>query len=389
MVYLDNNATTPVDRRVYEAMSPYLFEKFGNPSTLYSIGAEARAAVEEARKKVADLVGAKPDEIVFTGCGSESDNMALKGVAFAHMERGKHIIVSSVEHHAVLNTAAYLEKIGFEVTYLPVDRYGMVDPDDLRQAIRTDTILVSVMLANNEIGTIQPIKELCLVSHERGVLFHTDAVQAAGKLRIDVEELGVDLLSLSAHKIYGPKGVGALYIRKGTKIYPLIHGGHQERGRRAGTENVAGIVGFGKAAEIALQEMEEEAVRIAGLRDRLEGGILERIEDVLINGHPEKRLPNTTNISFRYIEGEAIILKLASHGIFASTGSACSSDTLEPSHVLMAIGLSPEVGHGSVRFSLGKFNTADDVDRTLEVLPEVVSNLREMSPFWREKNVQR
>ncbi|RKZ02212.1 MAG: cysteine desulfurase NifS, partial [Candidatus Hydrothermota bacterium] len=289
----------------------------------------------------------------------------------------------------VLNTAAYLEKIGFEVTYLPVDRYGMVDPDDLRRAIRTDTILVSVMLANNEIGTIQPIKELCLVSHERGVLFHTDAVQAAGKLRIDVEELGVDLLSLSAHKIYGPKGVGALYIRKGTKIHPLIHGGHQERGRRAGTENVAGIVGFGKAAEIALQEMEEEAVRIAGLRDRLEGGILERIEDVLINGHPEKRLPNTTNISFRYIEGEAIILKLASHGIFASTGSACSSDTLEPSHVLMAIGLSPEVGHGSVRFSLGKFNTADDVDRTLEVLPEVVSNLREMSPFWREKNVQR
>ena len=389
MVYLDNNATTPVDRRVYEAMSPYLFEKFGNPSTLYSIGAEARAAVEEARKKVADLIGAKPDEIVFTGCGSESDNMALKGVAFAQMERGKHIIVSSVEHHAVLNTAAYLEKIGFEVTYLPVDRYGMVDPDDLRQAIRTDTILVSIMLANNEIGTIQPIKELCLVSHERGVLFHTDAVQAAGKLRIDVEELGVDLLSLSAHKIYGPKGVGALYIRKGTKIYPLIHGGHQERGRRAGTENVAGIVGFGKAAEIALQEMEEEAVRIAGLRDRLEGGILERIEDVLINGHPEKRLPNTTNISFRYIEGEAIILKLASHGIFASTGSACSSDTLEPSHVLMAIGLSPEVGHGSVRFSLGKFNTADDVDRTLEVLPEVVSNLREMSPFWREKNVQR
>ena len=389
MVYLDNNATTPVDRRVYEAMSPYLFEKFGNPSTLYSIGAEARAAVEEARKKVADLVGAKPDEIVFTGCGSESDNMALKGVAFAQMERGKHVIVSSIEHHAVLNTAAYLEKIGFEVTYLPVDRYGMVDPDDLRQAIRTDTILVSIMLANNEIGTIQPIKELCLVSHERGVLFHTDAVQAAGKLRIDVEELGVDLLSLSAHKIYGPKGVGALYIRKGTKVHPLIHGGHQERGRRAGTENVAGIVGFGKAAEIALQEMEEEAVRIAGLRDRLEGGILERIEDVLINGHPEKRLPNTTNISFRYIEGEAIILKLASHGIFASTGSACSSDTLEPSHVLMAIGLSPEVGHGSVRFSLGKFNTADDVDRTLEVLPEVVSNLREMSPFWREKNVQR
>jgi len=389
MVYLDNNATTPVDRRVYEAMTPYLFEKFGNPSTLYSIGAEARSAVEEARRKVADLVGARPDEIVFTGCGTESDNMALKGVAFAHMERGKHIIVSSIEHHAVLNTAAYLEKIGFEVTYLPVDRYGMVDPDDLRRAIRSDTILVSIMLANNEIGTIQPIKELCSVSHEKGVLFHTDAVQAAGKLRIDVEELGVDLLSLSAHKIYGPKGVGALYIRKGTKIHPLIHGGHQERGRRAGTENVAGIVGFGKAAQIALQEMEEEAVWIAELRDRLERGILERIEDVLINGHPEKRLPNTTNISFRYIEGEAIILKLASHGIFASTGSACSSDTLEPSHVLMAIGLSPEVGHGSVRFSLGKFNTADDVDRTLEVLPEVVSNLREMSPFWRKKNVQR
>ena len=389
MVYLDNNATTPVDRRVYEAMTPYLFEKFGNPSTLYSIGAEARSAVEEARRKVADLVGARPDEIVFTGCGTESDNMALKGVAFAHMERGKHIIVSSIEHHAVLNTAAYLEKIGFEVTYLPVDRYGMVDPDDLRRAIRSDTILVSIMLANNEIGTIQPIKELCSVSHEKGVLFHTDAVQAAGKLRIDAEELGVDLLSLSAHKIYGPKGVGALYIRKGTKIHPLIHGGHQERGRRAGTENVAGIVGFGKAAQIALQEMEEEAVWIAKLRDRLERGILERIEDVLINGHPEKRLPNTTNISFRYIEGEAIILKLASHGIFASTGSACSSDTLEPSHVLMAIGLSPEVGHGSVRFSLGKFNTADDVDRTLEVLPEVVSNLREMSPFWRKKNVQR
>ena len=389
MVYLDNNATTPVDRRVYEAMSPYLFEKFGNPSTLYSIGAEARTAVEEARKRVADLVGASPDEIVFTGCGSESDNMALKGVAFAHMERGKHIIVSSIEHHAVLNTAAYLEKIGFEVTYLPVDRHGLVDPNDLRRAIRSDTVLVSIMLANNEIGTIQPVKELCSVSHEKGVLFHTDAVQAAGKLKIDVEELGVDLLSLSAHKIYGPKGVGALYIRKGTKIHPLIHGGHQERGRRAGTENVAGIVGFGKAAEIALQEMEEEAVRIAELRDRLEMGILERIEDVIVNGHPEKRLLNTTNIGFCYIEGEAIILKLASRGIYASTGSACSSDTLEPSHVLMAIGLSPEVGHGSVRFSLGKFNTADDVDRTLEVLPEVVSNLREMSPFWRRKNVQR
>ncbi len=384
MIYFDNNATTPLDERVFKAMEFFLREHYGNPSTLYPIGIEARKAVEKARESVAKLLSAKPDEIIFTGCGTESDNMALKGVALALRDKGKHIITTTIEHHAVLNTAKYLESLGFEVTYLKVDKYGLVDPDDFRKAIRKDTILASVMLANNEIGTIEPVEELAKIAKEHDIIFHTDAVQAVGKLPVDVNKLGADLLSLSAHKIYGPKGVGALYVRKGTPIHPLLHGGHQERGMRAGTENVAGIVGLGKAAEIALAEMEDESKQLYRLRERLEKGILERIEDVVINGHPEKRLPNTLNVAFKFAEGEAIILKLASKGICASTGSACSSESAEPSHVLLAIGLSPELCHCSVRFSLGKFNTEEEVDEVLEILEGVISELRSISPYWRK-----
>ncbi len=381
-IYLDYNATTPVDPEVVKAMLPYLEKYFHNPSSLYKGSFKVRTDVESAREKVAKLINARPEEIVFTSGGSEADNMAIKGVAFSRSQKGKHIITSSIEHHAVLHTCQFLEKMGFEVTYLPVDRYGLVDPDDLKKAIRKDTILVSIMLANNEIGTIEPIKDLAQVAHEHDVLFHTDAVQAVGKIPVDVKDLGIDLLSMSAHKFYGPKGVGALYIRKGIKISPLIHGGSQEKNRRAGTENVAGIIGMGKAAEIALEEMGEEERKIRPLRDKLEEGIVSRIPEVIVNGHPERSLYNTLNICVKYIEGESMLALLDAQGISASSGSACTSSSLEPSHVLLAIGIPHEIAHGSLRFSFGKHNTREDVDKVLEALPGIVEKLRKLSPYW-------
>ncbi len=384
-IYMDYNATTPVDPGVSEAMLPYLREKFHNPSSIYSGAKEVKKAIEEAREKVARLIGTKPKEVIFIGGGSEADNHAIKGVAFALRGKGNHIITSAIEHHAVLHTCQFLEKMGFEVTYLPVNRYGIVEPEVLKEAIREETILVSIMMANNEIGTMEPIKELAEVAHERGVLFHTDAVQAVGKIPVNVKELGVDMLSLSAHKFYGPKGVGGLYVRWGVKIPSLIHGGGQERGRRAGTENVAGIVGAGRAAEIAMEEMDEEERKIRPLRDKLEKELVGRIPQVIVNGHPEKRLYNTLNICVKGIEGEGMLALLDMNGISASSGSACTSGSLEPSHVLLAIGLPHEIAHGSLRFSLGKYNTEEDVDKVIEVLPWIVERLRAMSPFWKEK----
>jgi cysteine desulfurase len=378
-IYLDHNATTPLREEVLEAMLPYLRQAFGNASSLHSFGRAARRAIETAREQVAAALGANPREIVFTGCGTESDNQALKGIAFASRNRGDHIITSQIEHKAILETCQYLEKQGFHVTYLPVDEYGRVNPGDVAQSITDRTALVSVMFANNEVGTIQPIAEIGRVCQDRGVTFHTDAVQAVGKLPIDVDEMGIDLLSASAHKFYGPKGVGVLYVRKGTKLDPLLHGGHQERGRRAATENVAGIVGLGKALELRLGEMAEEAERLASLRNRLHAGIVERIDRVYLNGHPTARLPGTLNLSFDYVEGEGIIMGLDLAGVAVSSGSACTSASLEPSAVLLAMGVQPVPAQGSIRFSLGRENTATDVDYVLETLPPIVARLRAMS----------
>jgi cysteine desulfurase len=382
-IYMDHNATTPLREEVLEAMLPYLRDEFGNASSLHAWGIRARRAVEAARETVAAALGAQPREIIFTGSGTEADNQAIKGVAFANRNKGDHIITSRIEHKAVLETCEYLEKHGFRVTYLPVDRYGMVNPDDVARAITDRTILVSVMFANNEVGTIQPI-EIAQVCRERGVYFHTDAVQAVGKLPIDVQKLGIDLLSLSAHKFYGPKGVGALYVRKGVKIDPFLHGGHQEWGLRAATENVAGIVGLGKALELRQMEMEEEARRLTALRERLYNGIISRIDHVYLNGHPTRRLPGTLSVSFDYIEGEAIILGLDLEGVAVSSGSACTSASLEPSHVLLAMGVHPATAQGSIRFSLGRGSTEEDVDYVLEVLPPIVRRLRELSMFSEE-----
>lgn len=378
-VYMDHSATTPADPAVREAMLPYFSEKFGNPSSLYSIGREARRAIEEARQKVADLTGAKKEEIIFTGSGTESDNLAIKGAAFKNRKKGNHIITSSIEHHAVLHACKYLETQGFRVTYLPVSKEGLVNPADVERAITPETTLITIMHANNEIGTIQPVEEIGKIAREKNIPFHTDAVQTAGKLPINVDALGVNLLSMSAHKIYGPKGVGALYIRKGTFIEPQLHGGGHERNLRSSTENVPGIVGFGKACELAKQHLPEEA-KLAGLRDRLIKGILE-IKDSYLNGHPAKRLPNNANFRFSYIEGESMVLNLDMKGISASTGSACSSTSLEPSHVLLAIGLKPEEAHGSLRLTLGLGNTQEDVDYVVSVLPEIVNKLRMISPL--------
>jgi len=383
-IYMDHNATTPLREEVLEAMLPYLRDEFGNASSLHAFGIRARRAVETAREQVAAALGAQPREIIFTGCGTEADNQAIKGVAFANRSKGDHIITSRVEHKAVLETCEYLEKQGFRVTYLPVDGYGLVSPDDVAQAITDRTILVSVMFANNEVGTIQPIAEIAQVCREQGVYFHTDAVQAVGKLPIDVRQLGIDLLSLSAHKFYGPKGVGALYVRKGVRIDPLLHGGHQEWGLRAATENVAGIVGLGRALELRLTEMEAEAQRLTALRERLYQGIVARIDHVYLNGHPTRRLPGTLSVSFDYIEGEGIIMGLDLEGIAVSSGSACTSATLEPSHVLLAMGVHPATAQGSIRFSLGRGNTEEDVDTVLEVLPPIVKRLRELSMFSEE-----
>jgi cysteine desulfurase len=362
-------------------MLPYFSEIFGNPSSIYSCGQEAKGAMEEARTKVAELIGAKDEEIVFTSGGTEADNFAIKGVAYANRDKGDHIITTAIEHHAVLETCHFLETQGFKVTYLPVDEYGVVDLDELRRALNRRTILISVMHANNEIGTIEPIAEIARLAKEAGVYFHTDAVQTVGHIPINVDELGVDLLSLSAHKLYGPKGVGALYIRKGTKMVSFMHGGEQERGRRASTQNVPGIVGLGKAAEIAREEMAEEAERLSRLRDKLAQGILSRIEHSRLNGHPTKRLPNNVNVSISFAEGESMCLNLDLEGICCSTGSACSSSVTEPSHVLLALGLEPLEAHSSLRFSLGKWTTEEEIDQVLEILPRVVSKLRAMSPL--------
>ncbi|HZJ57625.1 MAG TPA: cysteine desulfurase NifS [Clostridia bacterium] len=381
-IYLDHAATTFTKKEVLNAMLPYYTQDYGNPSSIHTFGRQAQRAVDEARERTSKVLNAKFGEIFFTGGGTEADNWAIKGVALANMDRGRHIITSSVEHHAVLYTCEFLEKMGFEVTYLPVDRYGMVDPSDIEKSIRQDTILVSVMFANNEIGTVQPIREIGGITQKKGVYFHTDAVQAIGCADIDVNEMNIDLLSLSAHKFYGPKGIGALFIRKGTRITPLQHGGAQERNQRAGTENIPGIVGLGKAIELAHTNMKENNKRLLRLRDRLIGGIMDRIDNVILNGHPVDRLPGNINLSFEYIEGESLLLSLDMKGIAASSGSACTSGSLDPSHVLLAIGLSHEIAHGSLRITLGDDNTEGDVDYVLEVLPPIVKRLREMSPLF-------
>lgn len=380
IIYMDNSATTPVRKEVAEEMIPYFTENFGNPSSIYDLGKTSKKAVETARKRVADAIGAEENEIYFTSGGTESDNWAIKGIAFANGNRGKHIITSSIEHHAVLHTCEWLESQGFDITYLPVDKYGMVSPDNLKNAIRDDTILISIMLANNEIGTIQPIEEIGKIARENRIYFHTDAVQAIGHVPIDVQKMNIDLLSLSGHKFQGPKGCGALYIRKGTKIEILLHGGAQERKRRAGTENVPAIVGLGKAIELATSEIEESNKIMGEMRDRLIE-CLHKIPKSHLNGHPTKRLANNVNVTFEYIEGESLLLLLNAKGIYASTGSACNSSSLEPSHVLTACGVPHEIVHGSLRLSLGKMNTEKDVDRVLEVLPEIVLKLRNMSPL--------
>ncbi len=380
-IYLDYAATTPTHPEVVKTMLPYFTDAFGNPSSIHSYGQEAKGAIEEARVKVADLIGARNEEIIFTSGGTEADNFALKGVAYANENRGNHIITSSIEHHAVIETCKFLERRGFRVIYLPVDEYGLVDPDDVEKAITDKTILISVMQANNEMGTVQPIAEIGRIAKEAGIYFHTDAVQTVGHIPVDVNELGVDLLSMSAHKFYGPNGVGALYIRKGTKLTPFMHGGEQERRRRASTENVPGIVGFGKAVELTQQEMSREAKRLTYLRDQLIKGLLERIDHIRLNGHPTMRLPNNVNVSVDFVEGESMLLNLDLEGICASTGSACSSSSLEPSHVLLALGLSPEQAHGSLRFSLGKWTSEEEIGRVLEVLPPIVAKLRAMSPL--------
>jgi cysteine desulfurase len=383
---LDYAATTPTHPEVMKAMLPYFTESFGNPSSIHSYGQEAKDAIERARSKVAALIGAKSEEIVFTGSGTEADNFAVKGVALSRQGKGNHVITSSIEHHAVLETCKFLEKQGFSVTYLPVDGYGMVDPNDVKKAITKKTILVSIMHANNECGTIEPVAQIGNIAREAEIYFHTDAVQTVGHIPLDVNKLNVDLLSISAHKLYGPKGVGALYIRKGTRISSFMHGGNQERGRRASTENVPGIVGFGKAAEIAQQEMLEEAQKLTALRDRLIEGILRGIEYTQLNGHPVTRLPNNVNVSINYVEGESILLNLDLDGICASTGSACTSADLEPSHVLVAMGLPHLQAHSSLRFTLGKWTTEEEINKVLEVLPGIVSKLRAMSPLMKTAN---
>jgi cysteine desulfurase len=384
-IYLDHAATTPIRHEVAKAMMPFLTDAFGNPSSIYSYGQEAKGAIEEARTKVAELVGARGEEIVFTSGGPEADNFAIKGVAYANEHKGNHIITTSIEHHAVLETCKFLERSGLKITCLPVDKYGLVDPHDVKKAITNKTILVSVMHGNNEVGTIEPVEEIGKITREAGVCFHSDAVQTVGHVPVNVDELRVDLLSISGHKLYGPKGVGALYVRKGTKLVPLMHGGEHEKRRRAGTENVPGIVGLGKAAELAGQEMGKEAERLACLRDKLIKGLEKKVDHIRLNGHPTKRLPNNVNVSVDFVEGESMILNLDLEGICASTGSACSSASLEPSHVLLALGSSPEQAHGSLRFTLGKENAEADIERVLAVLPGIVAKLRAMSPLLKTK----
>ncbi len=382
-IYLDHAATTPTHPEVVAAMLPYFTDAFGNPSSIHSLGQESRAAVEESREQIARLIGAQSEEIIFTSGGTEADNYAIKGVTYANRHKRNHIITTSIEHHAVLEPCKFLKEQGSKVTYLPVDRNGLIDPEDARKAITDETILISVIHANNEIGTIEPISEIGRIAKEKGIYFHTDAVQTTGRIPVNVDELGVDLLAMSAHKLYGPKGVGALYIRRGTRIGSFMHGGSQERGRRASTENVPAIVGFGKAVEIAQKEMDGETKRLVPLRDKLIQGLLERIDQIHLNGHPSQRLPNNVNVSVAFVEGESMGISLDLEGIAASTGSACTSDALEASHVLLAIGLPGELAHGSLRFSLGSDTTEEEIDRVLEVFPRIVARLRSMSPLLR------
>jgi len=383
LVYMDNNATTCMRKEVLDEMMPYFIDVFGNGSSkFYETGRIAQAAIYAAREKVANLLGANTNEIYFTASGCEADNWAVKGIASAKRDKGNHIITTKIEHHAILNTCQYLEKHGYEVTYLPVDETGRVNPEDVRNAVTDKTILISVMTANNEIGTIQPIKEIGEIAKEKKILFHTDAVQAAGHMPLNVKELGVDMMSLSAHKFHGPKGVGLLYIRNGVRIDNLIHGGGQERGKRAATENTAGIIGLAKALEIAVDNMDENVKIMTKMRDRLIKGIQEKIPYCILNGSIEHRLCNNVNFSFKYIEGESILMLLDMKGVSASSGSACASGSLDPSHVLLAIGLPHEVAHGSLRLSVSEFTTEEEVDYVLEVLPPIVQRLRDMSPLY-------
>ena len=381
-VYMDYSATTYVKPEVLEEMLPYFTEKFGNPSSFYGISRETKRAIDKAREQIAEALNCLPDEVYFTGGGSEADNWAIKGIASAHKNKGNHIITTKIEHHAVLHTCEYLEKNGFDVTYLDVDEEGFINLDDLRNAITDKTILVSIMFANNEIGTIQPIKEIGEICREKKVFFHTDAVQAVGNVPVDVKEMNIDMLSLAGHKIYGPKGIGVLYIKKGIKIDNLIHGGAQEKNRRAGTENIASIVGLGKALELATNNLEEHMKRLTALREKLIAGLLEVPYTKLNGPRGDKRLPGNVNVCFRFIEGESILLSLDFKGVCASSGSACTSGSLDPSHVLLAIGLPHEIAHGSLRLSMGEGSTEEDVDYVLEVVPPIIERLRNMSPLW-------
>ncbi len=383
-IYLDYAATTPTDPQVVAAMQPYFNQKFGNPSSIYSFSQAPNTALQKARTELAELINADSREIIFTSGGTESNNFALKGTAYAKTRKGDHIITSAIEHHAITEPCRFLESQGFRVTYLPVDTAGLIDPEAVRKALTKQTILISIMHANNEIGTLQPIAEIGKIAREQGIPFHTDAVQTVGHLPIDVQAIHIDLMSASAHKLYGPKGVGALYVRKGIRLEPFLHGGDQENKRRASTENMPAIVGFGKAAELARGEMTTEAHRLAKLRDRFIQGVRDRISDVRLNGHPEKRLPNNINFSFEGIEGESMVLNLDMAGIYASTGSACTSASLEASHVLLALGLPHEMAHASLRFTLGRQTSAEDMEYVLEVLPKVITKLRAMSPMYKK-----
>jgi cysteine desulfurase len=379
---MDHAATTYTNKEVLNEMLPFFTDYFGNPSSIHQYGREVKKHIDIARERVAKALGAQPEEIYFTGGGSEADNWAIKGFAYANRNKGNHIITSQIEHHAVLHSCEYLEKEGFNVTYLPVDQYGLVSLEDVKNAITDKTILITIMYANNEIGTIEPIAEIGKLAKEKGIIFHTDAVQAIGSVKINVKEQNIDLLSLAGHKFYGPKGIGALYIRKGVKLISLVHGGAQERGRRAGTENTPAIVGLGKAIEMADQNLEEHTKRIAGLRDKLIKAVMGKIPYTRLNGHPEKRLANNTSFCFEFIEGESLLLNLDLKGIAGSSGSACTSGSLDPSHVLLAIGLPHEIAHGSLRLSLGEVNTEEDIDYVMEILPEIVEKLRKMSPLY-------
>jgi len=386
--YLDNNATTKMDSVVIEAMEPYFGERYFNASSIYSSAQEIRKDLEAAREEAAKFINADPREIIFTSGGTESDNFAIKGIAYANTDKGKHIITTKIEHPAILETCKYMAKKGWEITYLGVDKYGMISLEELKNSIKKETVLISVMYANNEIGTIEPVEEIGAIARAAGVYFHTDAVQVAGKIPIDVKKLNVDMLSLAAHKFHGPKGVRLFYLKKGVRIHSIAQGGHQEGSKRSGTENIPGIIGLAKACSLAAGHLNDSAdmARIKGLRDRLEKGLFEKIPDIIMNGHPEKRIDNTLNVCVKHIEGEAMLIHMDFEGICVSSGSACASGSLDPSHVLLALGLPHEIAHGSIRFSFSKYNKDEDVDKVLEVLPGVVEKLRKMSPMWNERN---